>query len=301
MSKPNFFIIGAPKSGTTSLCKYLSDHPNIFICNPKEPWFFASDFIFRPITNEKNYLKLFNNVDTGKHKVIGEGSTVYLFSKVAVSNILKFQPESKFIVMLRNPTDLVLSLHNQQIKSGNENILSFIDAWKAEPNRKAGKQIPFNNREPKLLYYSEWGKLGMQLNRLLSKVDKANVLIILFDDFVKDTLACYQETLSFLGLQFDSRYDFPVHNERADFKNVYYQKVFSLMQNIWVRIRSKFTLGKGLGMRDYIMRIIGTKAKIGCSSDIYNTLVDYYLDEIQLLEEITNKKLGHWKSYKQVN
>ena len=60
MTRPNFFIVGAPKCGTTALSEYLREHPNAFLCQPKEPHYFATDFpTHRYVTKEEAYLKLF--------------------------------------------------------------------------------------------------------------------------------------------------------------------------------------------------------------------------------------------------
>ncbi len=139
--KPNFFIIGAPKSGTTALSEYLRAHPQVFFSEPKEVQYFAEDFKGRFITTEKDYLKLFRESNPHKHLAIGEGSAIYLFSDVAVPKILEFQPDAKFIVMLRNPVNLVQSFHLEMLDGGLENIVSFVADWNLENQRRLGKHI----------------------------------------------------------------------------------------------------------------------------------------------------------------
>src|SRR6056297_204893 len=98
IKKPNFFIIGAPKCGTTSMARYLGEHPDIFFSDPKEPNFFNTDFSekIRITTEIKEYLKLFQGAD--KYRRVGEGTVWYFFSKEAILYILKFNPEAKFIL-----------------------------------------------------------------------------------------------------------------------------------------------------------------------------------------------------------
>ena len=129
---PNFFIIGAPKSGTTALSQYLKEHPNIFFSRVKEPHFFDLDTSKRLKADLPTYLSLFSEAEPDRHKAVGEGSTGYLFSKVAVSEILKFNPNSKFIVMLRNPVELVQAWHSEMYYEGVENISDFEGAWRLE-------------------------------------------------------------------------------------------------------------------------------------------------------------------------
>src|SRR5690349_11404630 len=99
MLKPNFFILGAPKCGTTSMAKWLSDQPEIFISKHKEPHYYNTDGK-RVVLEYRHYLSLFENA-TGFHKIIGEASTGYLYSKQAVPNIINDlnNKHLKFLVM----------------------------------------------------------------------------------------------------------------------------------------------------------------------------------------------------------
>ena len=141
MNKPSFFIVGAPKCGTTSLCKYLEQHPDIFIPSIKELYYFCTDSTGKKRANTlEEYLSFFEG---GKGKLCGEGSVWYLFSKEAASEIYKFNPEAKIIIMLREPVSLMYSLHSMHLANGsNEDILDFKLALEAEEDRKQGKRIP---------------------------------------------------------------------------------------------------------------------------------------------------------------
>ena len=102
MTGPDFFIIGAPKCGTTALAHYLSEHPQVCFSYPKEPYYWADDFpgIQRRfgIRSLEKYLQLFEPSSSIK-TAFGEGSTIYLASSTAVDRILQFKPDAKFIVM----------------------------------------------------------------------------------------------------------------------------------------------------------------------------------------------------------
>src|SRR6185312_16840962 len=99
---PNFFIIGAPKCGTTALSEYLRRHPNIGFSEQKEPHYFNDDFSSRHIYSLDEYMKCFASNSADK-VAIGEASVFYLSSRSAVRNILQHMPDAKFIVMLRDP------------------------------------------------------------------------------------------------------------------------------------------------------------------------------------------------------
>jgi hypothetical protein len=109
MPYPNFFIVGAPKSGTTALHTYLGMHPEVFM-GPKEAHFFAPDVRIEPLDSDK-YFEGFVGAE-GK-ACIGEASVFYLYPEKAAAAIHEFNPNAKIIVMLRNPVDLLYSLHSQ--------------------------------------------------------------------------------------------------------------------------------------------------------------------------------------------
>ena len=116
--KPDFFVVGAPKCGTTAICAYLGQHPEVFIPRIKEINFFGSDLTgLRSARNLNEYLAFF---EPGDGKCCGEGSTWYLFSKTAASEIHRHNPSAKIIIMLRDPVEAMYSLHNQLLYNGNE-------------------------------------------------------------------------------------------------------------------------------------------------------------------------------------
>ena len=185
-NKPSFFIVGAPKSGTTALSKYLSDHEDIFFSKPKETNYFATDFNLkmRHVSRFSNYLLLFKSAK--KNQLCGEGSIWYLYSSKAIKNIYSFNPKSKIIIMLRNPGEMVYSLHYQKIFSLDENIKNFNDAWKASWLREKNKCVPKNCREKKTLFYHKVADYHKQLMNVYKYFPKKQVKIILYDEFKKN-------------------------------------------------------------------------------------------------------------------
>lgn len=199
MKKPDFFIVGAPKCGTTALCKYLDQHPDIFIPPIKELYYFFTDSDGKKRANTlEEYLSFF---DDGKEKLCGEGSVWYLFSKQAAQEIYKFNPEAKIIIMLREPVSVMYSLHNMHIANGsNEDILDFKLALEAEEDRKQGKRIPQKCFRLEELLYREVVKFTDQVNRYFETFGRDQVHIIIFDDFKANPAQEYKKTLEFLGV-----------------------------------------------------------------------------------------------------
>ena len=197
--KPNFFIVGAPKSGTTAMYEYLRAHPDIFMPLLKEPYFFGDDLIYQvPRLSEADYLDLFSMAHGPKRR--GEASVTYLYSKKAAEEIADFDPEARIIIMLRNPVEMIYSLHSQVFFTGSEDIEQFEVALAAEPDRKRGHRIPDNCRIVDFLFYREFVKYSDQVQRYLHTFGSEQVHIIIFDDFKRDVPQTYRTALGFLGV-----------------------------------------------------------------------------------------------------
>ena len=211
MTKPDFFIVGAPRCGTTALYRYLSLHPEIFMPVHKEPQFFGSDLthLHEPLA-QRDYLALFNGARPGQRA--GEASTWYLYSRSAAQEIADFSPDARIIVMLRNPVEVMYSLHRELSFYGGETILDFEEALAAEPDRMQGRRRG-PSRRPEALYYRDAVRFAEQIERYLAVFGAERVRVIIYDDFVADTAAVYADTLRFLDVDPSFRPAFEVVNE----------------------------------------------------------------------------------------
>ena len=209
---PNFFIVGAPKCGTTAMNNYLSEHPEIFIPDIKEVHFFGRDLDITKgaLRDEAAYLALFAGAKGEKR--LGEASVWYLYSRTAAQEICDFNPDAKIIVMLRNPADMLYSQHSQFLYNGNEDIEDFREALAAEPDRKAGRRIPKSAHLVDGLFYSETVRYAEQIERYFGRFGRDNVHIILYDDFRADLPGTYRNLLRFLGVSEDFLPAFAVVN-----------------------------------------------------------------------------------------
>ena len=141
MRKPDFFIVGAPKCGTTALCDYLNQHPQVYVSANKEPFYFGSDLPGHLDWTQQNYLALF---EPAGERTCGEASVWYLYSKSAAQEIRTFNPEARIIIMLRNPVEMAYAMHNQGLYNLTEDIEDFDEAVKATERRSQGLDIPAN-------------------------------------------------------------------------------------------------------------------------------------------------------------
>ncbi len=209
---PDFFIVGGPKTGTTSLNDYLKSHPQIFIPDRKELHYFGSDLTLkkRDRRNLDWYLSYFPPCPDAKR--VGEASVYYLYSQRAAAEIKAFCPSAKIIIMLRDPVTMVYSLHSQLLYSGNEDIADFKAALDAEPQRRQGQRIPRTSKVVESMFYRQMAQYTAQVKRYMDQFDADQLLVILFDDFTKDTAGVYRQVLGFLDVDRDYQPDFAVVN-----------------------------------------------------------------------------------------
>jgi len=116
MRKPNFFVLGSGRCGTTSLYRMLKQHKDIFMSDIKEPNFFCSDF--QVVKNPIDYFQLFSKCKN--EKFIGEASHAYLSNPETPEVLHTLFPEAKFVLILRNPTNRVYSLYRYVRRRGFE-------------------------------------------------------------------------------------------------------------------------------------------------------------------------------------
>lgn len=197
---------------------YLKAHPDIFIPGGTEPNYFGSDLHFRRKPNLREYLHRFS--DAGHQRLVGEKSTWYLYSKQAANEIKEFSPCAKILIMLRNPVEMLHSLHSEMCFGLEEDIVDFEDALAAEPDRKRGLRGPkwvFNPIE--CLLYTEIARYSQQVERYLQAFGRENVHVIIFDDFTANTSKVYETTLRFLGVDADFQPSFEVVNPNKRARN----------------------------------------------------------------------------------
>ncbi len=211
---PDFFIAGAARSGTTSMFTVLKQHPEIFVSVLKEPHYFGSDLPRQPHTvrDREVYLSFF--ADAAEWQKTGEGSVWYLLSKQAAAEIKERCPDARILIMLRNPVDMIGSLHSLYLRTGNEELDDVEAAIAAESDRRRGLSIPRAAYFPEGLIYTEAATYTAKVRRFLDAFGAAAVKIVIFDDFVADGPAVYRDTLSFLGVdpEFEPSWDLRAAN-----------------------------------------------------------------------------------------
>jgi len=203
---PDFFIVGHPKCGTTALYEMLRSHPQIFMPELKEPWFFAQDMRprFQPVRQAPTpqtlpeYLALF--AAAGADQRAGEASSTYLLSRDAAANIAAVQPDARIIAILREPASFLRSLHQQLLKTHVESKKTLKAALALEQARREGRRIPRGSHRPQLLLYSDHVRYTEQLRRYHDAFGHEQVLVLIYEDFRADNEGTVRTVRRFLGV-----------------------------------------------------------------------------------------------------
>ena len=289
MTKPNLFIVGAPKCGTTFLYHYLKKHSDIYFPEFKEPHFFGSDLIRRNGAYNLSLDEYYNLFKTDK-KIIGEASTFYIFSKNAAKEIYDFNPKAKIIIMLRDFVDLVYSLHSQFVFSGDEVVEDFNKALDLENDRLNGINIPDQTTVVNKLFYTKnILSLPENINSFINYFEKENIKFIFLDDIQNNPEKVYSETLSFLNIDSNINIsDFKVLNKNKNYKSKFIRNFIKKYSIGLGKLRAKF-LNKPLG----IVKVIESLNKkeedrTPMSNDLKDNLSNKFSKTNMILKNIIN-------------
>ncbi len=283
---PNFFVVGAGKSGTSSLYYYLDQHPDIFMAHVKEPNFFSAAEIrgqkyhyrkIKLIENLDEYLNLFAKADS--EKAIGDVSPSYLFRKSAAGNIFNFNPAAKIIMILRNPVTRAYSDYLMDLGGGHYDN-SFEDMVFRRIN------VPQAD-----IYYQivERGFYYEQVKRYIDLFGKERVKIFLFENLKVDALQVVKTIFAFLGVDSSVKIDVslkinPYKSPKGIVKLIYYnQMTRSLTKNLLPN-----------SLKDIIMKYFFITAKPAMDTDTATYLTNIFRKDILHLQELIDQDLEPW-------
>lgn len=308
---PDFFIVGTVKAGTTSLYNYLDQHPDVYMSPIKEPHFFSTeikvenfsesykkfvrldldeylngDLSDRSINSTfirswDDYKKLFKNVKN--ERVVGESSTSYLFSPVAAQNIYRALPDSRIIIMLRNPVQRAYSHYLMNYKSGSVTG-GFDDELKSDLNRKP--RIWGTAR-----LYLDHGFYHDQVKRYFDVFGKEKVHIIIYDDFLKNPGNEVKKVYEFLELNSDYLADTTIiHNKAKVPSNSLARKI--LNQRFLMEKLSKLVPKP---IRQAILKRLYTDKKLPEFEPVTRLyLQEAYREDIEKTSQLIGRDLTFW-------
>jgi len=202
----NFFVVGAQKSGTTSLYSLLDAHPDCCLARPKELHFFDTERYFHG--SVVDYGPLHQSLLPKLGQICGECTPVNMFYPPAMERIYLYNASAKLICILRNPLERAFSHWNMQRQRGLEQ-LSFINALHQESSRIADGIFSDSYR---LYSYCNRGLYSDQLKRMLSWFPPSQVLILRFEELKQDPSGILNRITSFLGIR---QLQIPLQHEHA--------------------------------------------------------------------------------------
>ncbi len=294
VNQPAFFIVGAPRCGTTALSQFLNQHPDVYLSYVKEPHYFGSDLkMRRGFRSEKEYLELFE--EAHHNQLCGEASTWYLYSKLAAQEIHAFNPDAKIIIMLRNPIDMIYSWYRHALLWGEETIENFRDALMAEEDRRQGKRIPKNTPTHKLLY-TEIPRYTEQVQRYYDVFDPGNVNVIIYDDFKANQLLIVKDIFAFLGVAPDFTPEIMVVNADGHVKSKALRRLTENQPEVVRKVVRNLIPRK---LRTQIRHSIRQKNTEPSERDpldpeLRHYLINEFADGITTLSSLLDYDLSHW-------
>lgn len=243
---PEFFIIGAPKAGTTSLHAYLSENSKVFMPVLKEPQFFCDDFPgLSQVRGREAYARLFNSA--APDQIRGEASVWYSYSERAVRTILDQRPDARFILALRNPVAATISLHAHLIRMFQEDAEELDVAWNLQAERASGRKLPPYCPEPRTLLYRKVFDYGPQIDRLFALVPPQQRLVFLTETLIDTPSKVLSEVCTFLGVPFDGTQEFPRLNADAELPG-FVKRAVSMTQGMGLWRQETKMLLNGVGV-----------------------------------------------------
>ena len=296
---PDFFIVGAPKCGTTALYHYLSMHPGIYMPALKEPHFFSHDFPkFGKVHDLESYLDLFE--EAPDHARTGEASVWYLYSNCAIPRILEANPDARIIVMLRNPVAMARSLHRQLILSLREDIDDFPSAWRAQHDRRLGRRLPLYCPEPSHLQYADVCRYSRQLERAIKIVPPGQLKILIYEEFFSDIQSQYDSVTEFLGVECDGRTIFPLINAAREPKSGWLWRFIRRPPFPLDRLHGPAqSLARKFGLRPIkLLNDLDSKtARRAPANPVFEReLYDFFAADVAALEKLLGRSLAAWKA-----
>lgn len=295
---PDFVIAGAPKCGTTSLHHWLNQHPAIHML-PGEPHYFSRDLAYNdPPMPARLYQILLEASDF--KKLCGDRSTWYLYSENANQAIQEANPAAKIIVLVRQPADMLNSVHNHYYQRGRrENEPDLLNAMALEPDRRRGRNLPERGGFPEKFYYSMLPDYASGIRRFQARFGIGRVKVVFFDDLKKRPQDVYADVLTFLDIDNGFQPDFNIYNQAAPLPD-------SLFRRLWRtgtwryairRARPEWWQSLHLRYKQHRRAIAAARhPRPLFSEQTRNKITRRFEEQITDLEALTGRDLSQWRT-----
>jgi hypothetical protein len=293
---PDFFIVGAAKSGTTALWKYLGSFPEIFMTDDiqnKELGYFSKDY---GINSKDEYLGYFRKAK--KEQIIGESCHAYLTSPESAEWIKREAPDSKIIIVLRNPAKRAFSLFSWMVMNGYEWAAGLDMALELEESRSKDVHFRMNLPQPyhRNYEYFSSGLYYEQVSRYLNVFSADKCKIVIFEEFIKDPNRLLNEILVFLGAE---KKDIAPLKKINESYMVFSPRLQFYLQNTFPHIRlvTRLFPRKRYKISAWLKKLNTNKMKKArINADTYTRLMKKYESDISKLSGLLDKDLSRlWR------
>lgn len=276
---PDFYCVGAGKSGTTSLYEIFKQHPQVFLPSVKEPYYFVEDSIHQNRFDKQSYLQLYE--DALPNQITGDFSPGYFISSEAASRIFKRNPAARIIIILREPVSRAFSDYLMYKQRG-RTTLGFMDAIQQEINR-----IDRSETEDPFFVYT--GCYGTHVQRFMDVFSRENILILFMEDLIKQPKILYANVCDFLEIEQVAMKESSLNKK----SNQYVEARSFLLNNLLYAKPLKYLLGRvlpdsmkqsGRHVRQKLVYRAAKKPEMPC--EIWTLLLPIFREEIGKLQEL---------------
>lgn len=290
---PDFLLIGGVRCGTTSMYTYLKEHPAVFMCEPKEPAFFArrsdgdiwSD-LGPKVTRWPEYQDLFRNV--GDAHRVGEASAIYLYrADRAAPRIRDALGDVRLIAILRHPVDRAYSQYRMAVREGEEDVRTFREALAREEERVAEGSHP-------IFHYRRQSLYSDRIATYRETFGRQRLRVYVFRDFIEDPTRTVRDAFEFIGV--DPGYIPDTSRPR----NVTRSRRNSLLERLVeepnpVRrvLRAALPSDTWNALASRVVR--ANMERPGLDADLRQELLEFYEPEVRRVEELLDRDLSHWR------
>jgi hypothetical protein len=295
MPLPTFLIVGAAKSGTTSLFEYLGQHPDIYVPPCKEPCYF-SDGLPTFASTDKEYVNLFSG-----HRgqpALGEASTSYLYDPQACGRIKQLCGDVRILILLRQPARRAYSAWGHNVYQMGYETLSFEDALAAESERMEPEfiaQCPFYYGG---YHYFHSGLYAEQVERFVDAFGAQRVQVHTFDTFAANPGEVCCEVFRFLNVDDQFVPVFEKHNESPGFRNRALHRFLTqppgVLTRVYEALPAKVRLAAYSTLRRVYQRNLEHRPRPPMSADSFDKLTQRFRPDIERLEALLGRDLSFW-------
>jgi len=315
-------VVGAPRCGTTSLASFMKHHPEVSFSSVKEPHFFSqfdlnglsTDDLRRRVDDQ--YLSRYFAHHTGDRPLLAEASVSYLYTPERMEPILRLWPDAKFIIAVRDPLEMLPSLHRRLLYLGDETVTDFERAWTLCAERAQGRSIPRTCIDPRWLRYDQAGRLGTYVENFFNAVGRERCFVTVFDDLASNPAELSRRLLEFLEISPHESDDLAARRTSKSYRIGWLQRLLkrppiatrAIMAGEAYRKRVSSRGSRGpdsavvravLAGRKKLLRwnkvpAAPVRLPVGLAREISEALAD----EVAHLSRLIDRDLSHWLDWK---